>query len=125
MPLYDYECKKHGDYAIYRSIKTYDGKDPCPKCGVAGLRVLKPGFQFIGAAVQHAEFNPGLGCVVKNKKHRDEIAKSKNLIEVGNEKPQSLRRYAQQERENKIKSRNYSAYDLGHLSERLRSKDAL
>ena len=40
---------------------------------------------FSGTAVQNAEYNPGLGCVVKNKAHRDELAKRKGLVEVGND----------------------------------------
>jgi hypothetical protein len=35
--------------------------------------------------VQHAEYNPGLGCVVKNKYHREELCKEKGLKEVGND----------------------------------------
>lgn len=35
--------------------------------------------------VEHAEYNPGLGCITKNSKHRAEIAKRKGLVEVGNE----------------------------------------
>jgi hypothetical protein len=37
-----------------------------------------------------AEYYPSLGTVVKSKRHRAELMKAKGLIEVGNEKPQTV-----------------------------------
>lgn len=37
------------------------------------------------AAVTHAEYNPGLGCVVKSEYHKKELLKERNLVEVGND----------------------------------------
>lgn len=39
----------------------------------------------IGGKVQNAEYNPGLGCVVKNKRHKNEILARKGLVEIGND----------------------------------------
>ena len=84
MPTYPYNCLKcDQEYEAFKSIKEYDGQDPCPGCGNIGERVFSSDIQFIGASVESAEYNPGLGCVVKNKKHRDEIAKSRGLVEIG------------------------------------------
>ena len=38
-----------------------------------------------GAKVTHPEYNPGLGCVVKNKRHKEDLMKRKGLVEVGND----------------------------------------
>lgn len=56
------------------------------ECGTAAERSFVPSRIHIhGAAVEHAEWNPGLGCVTKNKRDREEIAKRKGLVEVGND----------------------------------------
>ena len=39
----------------------------------------------MGTKVTSPEYNPGLGCVVKNKRHKDYLLKSKDLVEVGND----------------------------------------
>lgn len=41
--------------------------------------------QIIGAAVENAEYNPGLGCVTKSKRDREEQAKRRGLVEIGND----------------------------------------
>lgn len=92
MPTYDYTCPKckHG-FAIIRGIYDYcdDQSASCSSCNhLCGkddrdFSKIKP--QFIGTAVQEAEYNPGLGCIVKNNYHKDEIMKKKSLVEVGND----------------------------------------
>jgi len=87
-PIYDYQCDKcEKQYEIIKSIKEYDGKDACPVCGLVGERKLSCGIQFIGTKIEDAEFNYGLGAITKSKAHRDELAKRKGMIEVGNENP--------------------------------------
>ena len=49
----------------------------------------------IGAKVENAEYNPAFGQVVKNKNHRNELAKQRGLIEIGNEKPSTLHKHAE------------------------------
>jgi putative FmdB family regulatory protein len=90
MPTYVYRCtacaKKH---EIVKSIKIASQEEVCPDCSITMDRVYTT-FQIIGASVQNAEFNPGLGCVTKSSNDRKEIAKRKGLIEVGNETPDTL-----------------------------------
>lgn len=122
MPIYDYTCEKCGGYDVFKSIKTYDGKDPCPKCGTIGERDYSnyKAPMLIGTAVQSAEYNPGLGCVVRNKNHRAEICKQRGLEEVGNEKVSNLRKSAKETRESRIKKKYLSDTDLRHLAETMR-----
>jgi putative FmdB family regulatory protein len=104
MPIYDYHCEKcDEDYEIVKSIKEYDGKDQCPQCGNIGKRILSCQIQFMGTKIENAEYNPGLGCITKGKRHRDEIAKSRGLIEIGNECPEKIEKSYKAKREEKRK----------------------
>ncbi len=74
-----------------RGIKDYDrdANSECPHCGYLCGRDDRDfsncRFTFSGTAVTSAEYNPGLGTVVKNKYHKSEIMKSKGVVEVGND----------------------------------------
>lgn len=103
MAIYDYNCATcKTEYEIIKSIKEYDGKDQCPKCGNIGQRIIKP-IIFYGEKVQNAEYNVGLGKITKNKKHRDELAKRMNVVEIGNEKPEVIHKKFDKDREEKRK----------------------
>lgn len=103
MAIYDYHCEKcDADFEVIKSIKEYDGKDECPTCGNIGQRIIKP-VVFYGEKVQNAEYNIGLGKVTKNKQHRDELAKRMNVVEVGNEKPETIHKTFDKAREEKRK----------------------
>lgn len=86
-----------------KSIHDYDGKDPCPKCGTIGQRVLSSKIHFIGTKIEDAEYNVGLGAITKSKKHRDELAKRQNVVEIGNEKPETVHSVFDKGREEKRK----------------------
>ena len=44
-------------------------------------------------------FNPGLGEIVKSKAHLKELCKIKGVEPIGNEKPESLHKYYDKQRE--------------------------
>ncbi len=103
MAIYDYSCQKcDKDYEIIKSIKEYSGNDPCPSCGNIGQRIIKS-VVFYGEKVQNAEYNPGLGKIVKNKYHRSELTKQMNVIEIGNEKPEVIHKKFDKDRSEKLK----------------------
>jgi len=91
MPTYQYLCKCAHKFEDVRGIKDYcdDPFSTCPKCGnKCGSEERDysgSSYIFIGTAVQSAEYNPGLGCIVKDNYHKSEIMKKKNLIEIGND----------------------------------------
>lgn len=87
-----------------------DNTETCPKCDTIMKRLIAGGSCFIGEKVEDAEYNPGLGCVTKNKKHRDEIAKSRGLYEVGNEDMGKLSDKMDTERKKKLAG-NYDDLD--------------
>lgn len=39
----------------------------------------------VGAKVEDAEYNPGLGVVTKSKRHREEVARQIGAVEIGND----------------------------------------
>ena len=103
-PTYDYMCEKCGlKYEVTKSIKEYDGKDPCLKCGKVGYRIFSCKIQFSGTKIEDAEYNVGLGAITKSKRHRDELAKRAGVIEVGNEKPDTIHKHFDSSREEKRK----------------------
>ena len=102
MPTYEYFCEACSlGYEIIKSIKEYDGKDPCTACGKPARRVFSANIHFIGTKIEDAEYNPGLGKITKSKKHRDELAKRMNLIEIGNEKTETIHKHFDNSREEK------------------------
>jgi len=102
MPIYDYSCLKcDKNYEVIKSIKEYNGKDPCPTCGNVGDRRFSCRIEFIGAKVEDAEFNVGLGKITKGKRHREELAKQMGVVEVGNEKTDSIHKHFDKARDEK------------------------
>lgn len=86
MPRYPYICTACShDFDVIKSVRQIDDPEACQKCGSICRRYLVP-VNFNGASDwDKAEYNPGLGCIVKNTKHRERIAKERGLIEVGSE----------------------------------------
>lgn len=88
MVTYDYNCAKcDKDFETQESIKEYTGLAKCPTCGnISKDRLFKNGsITLIGTGVEDREFNPGLGIVTKNSKHRKDEAKARGLEEMGTE----------------------------------------
>lgn len=92
MPTYPYVCPKcECKFSEVRGIKSYsnDSSAICPscdhKCGSDDREFEGMRTQFIGTKVTSPEYNPGLGCVVKNKFHKEDLMKSKGVFEVGND----------------------------------------
>lgn len=90
--IYEYQCADCGHrFDVVKPVKDFDLKHSCSMCECEETHVvISSKIYHIGAKVQDAEFNHGLGCVVKSKNEREEIAKQKGLIEVGNESPDTL-----------------------------------
>jgi putative FmdB family regulatory protein len=90
--IYEYECPacKH----FFEKVKhhsLYKEPENCEKCGtVADKLVSLPNIN----KPEEPEFNHGLGCWTKSKEHRNEIAKSRGLVEVGNDAPSNIHKDA-------------------------------
>lgn len=113
--IYEYRCEKcDSTFDVIKPASEMTREEKCNGCESPAKRMFLPKkLYFCNTAVEHAEFNPGLGCVVKNSKHRAEIAKQKGLVEIGNEKTEKIHKKIEKEREEKAKK----AYDNIDLSD--------
>lgn len=105
MPTYAFHCPKcEVDFETTESIKTYDGDGECPTCkNSSNERVFTGRVHFLGTKVESPEYNPAFGQVVKNTKHRNQLAKERGLVEMGNEKPERVHKHFDDERASKLK----------------------
>lgn len=86
---YEYSCTNAtclNRFDVIKSVKDMDVNEFCPICAHGAERKFVPSrVYFSKTSVEHAEYNPGLGCVVKNRQHREELAKQRGLVEIGND----------------------------------------
>lgn len=111
---YEYLCSKcEHRFDVYKSVKEIDNIEHCPKCERVAARQFSFRVHFIGAKVTHPEYNPGLGCVVKDAQHKDYLLKSKNLVEIGNDykSPDNIHKEFETKREEKRQARWASALE--------------
>jgi putative FmdB family regulatory protein len=105
MPTYDFNCTKCDEhFELIQGIKEYDGKGACPVCKtVSSERIFSAQVYFVGAKVESAEYNPGLGIVTKNSKHRKDEARARGLEEVGTESSAKILAHDDRSRAEKLK----------------------
>lgn len=101
---YQYHCPKCGhEFDVVKSYLKMTDEERCSHCNTVSTRDFVPSRLFLNkTSVQHAEYNPGLGCIVRNEAHRKELCKIKGVEEIGNEKPESLHKYYDKKREEKL-----------------------
>lgn len=99
--VYPYLCEKcEIEFDVIKHHSKSSSKEKCPECKRVATRIYT-GSLFIGTSVESAEYNPGLGMVIKSKYHRSEECKRRDLVEIGNEKPKVLRKEFSDKREAK------------------------
>lgn len=94
MPTYEWKCETHGNWDVSVRIAERDDPQPCPTCGTHGVKQLSaPNIDKSAAGGWNSQsYNPGLGCWTKNSKHASQIAKSRGLVEVGNEPVENIQK---------------------------------
>lgn len=103
--IYCYECRDCDHmFEVLKRVKDIDRVENCPECSSEETQRYLTPCGFYGEKVEDAEYNPAFGQVVKNKKHRDELAKRHNLIEIGTESPDKYCREMDRDREKRIQS---------------------
>ncbi len=106
--VYEYSCPNGHTFDVVKSYKEMNAEEKCGACGLVSTRQFVPSkLHITGAKVTHAEFNPGLGCVVKNKRHKEDIMKAKGVKEVGNDfkTPDKMVDHYDKGREEKMRKR--------------------
>ena len=80
--IYSYECPYcDNKFDVIKHHSKHREIENCA-CGEEAVKLFcKP----MLAKVEPHEFNHGLGCVTKGRKHREQICKDRGLVEVGNE----------------------------------------
>lgn len=74
----------------------------CPECNyIVDIGPTPSKIHFIGSKVEHPEYSPAFGCVIKNKSHRNEMAKQKGMEEIGNEPVEKIHKHFDTMREEK------------------------
>jgi putative FmdB family regulatory protein len=101
--VYEYHCASCDlRFDVIKRAADYDCEERCTRCDAVATRQFVPQrIHLFGTAVESPEYNPGLGCIVNNKQHRKEIAKSKGLIELGSESADNIHKHYDKAREEK------------------------
>jgi putative FmdB family regulatory protein len=101
--IYDYLCEKCDKEAeVVKPMADSSRIENCPDCGNEMRRLYSAKVHFVGTKVKDAEYYPSFGEVVKNDYHRKELIKKHNVIEIGNEKPDRVKYYAERHRKEKL-----------------------
>lgn len=128
MPFYVYECLKCAlEFDIVKRVAQINDPESCPGCQSPNTERRIQAVNFNGASDwDKAEYNPGLGCVTRNRKHREQIAKSRGLIEVGSESFESVSKMQDRKLEKDIEARTEKSFEEGthHLKEAIRKARA-
>jgi len=115
MPTYLYVCPNcSSENSIVKKIVDIDRDELCLNCDhklISKDRRITGGNGFLYEKVENAEFNPGLGCVVRNRSHKRELCKRMGVEEIGNEKPESIHKYFDKSREEKRLTSWAKVYD--------------
>lgn len=110
---YVYQCSACGHlFDVVKPVKDMEVNESCPDCGEYAIRQFMPQrLYFTKTKVEHPEYNPGLGCVVRNSAHRKQICKEKGLEEIGNENQDKLFKKMTQDQEEKRDKAYDQAFD--------------
>jgi len=90
--IYPYHCECGHDFEVYKPVGDIENQEMCPKCNAVAMRVIARKGHFYGAKVEDAEYCPAMGCVVKNQKHRRQLARDRGMVEVGNDSGEYFKR---------------------------------
>lgn len=83
MPLYDFSCDNCG---LVKDVfaKMVEMEKPCPKCGEDMTRLFSPSRNIITDLQPYLDENIGHSPVyVKSKRHKKDLLKRANLVEIG------------------------------------------
>lgn len=98
--IYEYECR-HCSFTtdVIKSVQFYNSEERCPSCQEVMFKVIHS--PIFSCDKSWPEFNPAFGKVIKNRYHRDQEAKKRNWIEVGDENPNKMSKTFEDQREQK------------------------
>lgn len=96
--IYAYKCDDcEHEFDVVKSVAQMDDPEKCEKCDHSATRQFIPNAGSIiglGMKVEDSYYCPALGQVIHSKRQREELAKQRGMVEVGNEKPETLHKEA-------------------------------
>lgn len=102
MRCYPYRCACGEHWDVFKPLAEIDRLEACPRCGnLDSERYIARTHVFGAGDWDRAEWNPGLGIVTRNARHRRDEAKARGLEEIGNEPVESMHDHFEKAREKK------------------------
>ena len=114
MPIYPYECDCGHKFDVYAKMSELENLSPnCPNCGILLGRLHRrlALVNFSGEKVEDPQWCPALGCVVKNQKDRERIAKARGYEAVGNESIDTVNSFFDQKQKEQDKKHSEDLKD--------------
>ncbi len=105
MRQYPYRCPCGEHWDVLKPLADIERIEACPSCGNLDSERYIARTHHFGASVQDAEYNPGLGMVTRNSKHRKDEAKARGMEEIGNEPVEKIHASMEAKRAQKYKDR--------------------
>mgnify|MGYP000685495909 CR=1 FL=1 len=104
--IYPYSCRQGHSWEVTKPLSAIDDDECCPDCSeVGGRQIARSNVDSSAGDWNRVEYNPGLGQWTKSWKHGRQIAKSKGLVEIGDEPLESMNKHFDKVREDKAKQR--------------------
>lgn len=116
----------------FEAVYYYNNETNSPQCSKCGsIDTSLPEIRDMGTCdIQlmgisdwdSAEYNPGLGCVTRSRKHREQIAKERGLIEVGNEDVHRVSQMQDRKLQQRVEAATEKSFEEGtyHMYEAVR-----
>ncbi len=103
---YVYECDTCAHtFDVIKSVDLRNEPEHCERCNAPARREFFPKhLHYSGTKVTHAEWHPAFGRVIKNQRDLKYEVDKTGAIEVGNEKPERIKKHfddLREERRNK------------------------
>ena len=102
--IYEYKCEKCKiNFDIVKHHSKHRDPENCGKCGLQGLRLF--GNAELSIDKMQPEYYHAFGEVVKSRRHRTELMKKNDMVEMGSEKPKKMHSRFQNQRDQKRNQR--------------------
>lgn len=100
--IYEYKCDQcETSKDVVKSVKDYDTPETCEKCQNSMRKVFSISRPLVDS--MEPEYYHSLGTVIKTKRQKREIMKAKGLIEVGNEKVNTVHQAMDNQRKTRLR----------------------
>lgn len=89
--IYPYHCDKcNNDFEVVKHYSKSGDPEICPLCDNEARYVFTVPSLDTDCCHAEYEFNPAFGTWIKNKKHRETLAKRNGMVEIGNESLETI-----------------------------------